>query len=74
MMAREHGVWPGPWMDGTWGVERMKVNFIWIVSGALVVLWLLLMGTTGAGAYWVHIVLIAAIVLIIGYTLNRPTP
>ncbi len=61
-------------MDGTWGEDRMKANFIWIVSGALVVLWLLLMGTTGAGAYWVHIVLMAAIVLIIGYTLNRPTP
>jgi hypothetical protein len=39
-----------------------------------VAMWLLFMGTAGEGAYWVHILLMAAIVLVIGYTLNRPAP
>jgi hypothetical protein len=55
-----------------WRLESMKINYIWIVCALLVVAWILFLGAVGSGAYWIHILLLAAAVLAVGYTLNRP--
>lgn len=51
----------------------MKTSYVWIISGVLVLLWILLLNTASEGAYWAYILLLAAVVLVMGYGLNRPT-